>query len=1239
MYLKSIQKREYHLGALLVIAVACCQCIPTGSGFRPVKALWDFVQLAAFPALVFLFGSLSRELANTRERLIRYAMAFGELYLVQKLLIYWVQAAMGGTPSLQVLSASGAPWFFLVIGAYLLLMLGIEKQKWNRNAVILISVAIGCLAGLASWIGDTLCLARMLVYLPFFLLGRWTDSQRRDQFLSRAVVKIGALAGVLAVLAVCYWKADYIYRLAAFFDGNKRYAALSSGIIGRFGPIVRLGWYALALCLIFGLLALIPNRKLSALTRTGSGWAMAYFWQNPIALVFSTLLMKGFSDRLGKKGYAIGLVLALVLMVITFLPGAVRPVQWLFRHANFWDPPAPYLHLEAEGKGSFYKRHWRGIQYTLVFTGIFLVLSAAITLPLFQGGRSMVWQVDGLHQQYSTMMLLGEYLRVTVKEFLSTGVLRLNQYTFQAGLGMSVLDVVRKDPLLLLCGFVTGEHMEALYAILCLLRMYLSGLAFIWLCLELNRSGKTEVVCGALSFAFCGFSIYIMIRQPSFQTPCMIYLPLMLTGVERFLKKRKGGLFLVTVCLSMINGYYLAYMNTLLMALYLLVRLIFLYGKEIKTIVSEILKLIGVYIWGTALSAVVLLPTLYSYLTCSRTGEQTGSTAILFYSENYYKTLLNELLKGCPNSCSYWAALSFPALTLLAMVLLFFKKDKKFRPLKTGVIICVVMICVPLFGRIMNGFGYVTNRWCYGFELMASLVLVYTLPEFLHLSRREKQALLIVGAGYIGLVLCGTMQVTRYAGLLTLAVTLLAVLSMEAAAANNHQKKVLLSVTMTLALVVNLGATFRTEEGNYAGQCLPAGEVQNTLEDSPVSVADTIEDDSFYRVEQPARRSNQAIAMGYYGTTSYFSVIPAGLTEFYLDFNLNTAQQSFDLRGFDSRAGLEALGSVKYYLTKTERVPYGFQQVDEQGGYRVYENQYALPLGYTYTSYMTETDYNQLNFAEKQQAILQNAVVSDDAALEALEQAAPRLTVQELDWEITDTDGVTLDQENRTIRAEKEGASITFSFDGIPDSETYLYLEGIGYANPNSSALSRVRVDANDVQTETRIHGKKQTYYFDTTGFSFNLGYQEEGTSECTVSFDTATTYSYEAFRIFCLPIEDYVNDVTALGEEVMENIVEDGDTITGTISASSTRLLTFSIPYSKGWSLYVDGEKTPLIQVDKLFMGAVIQPGDHELELHYTTPWLNYGLIASGAAAGAILLRVIYVLLFRGKTRKGKQK
>lgn len=1238
MYSKTIQKREYHLGLLMLLTVTCVQCLPTGTSLHPVKALWDYAKIVGYPALLFLFGSLSREVINTRERLVRFSMAFAELYLVQKLLLFWLRSATGMMPSFGLLTTGDSPWLFLVLAEYLLLMLWLEKTRWNRRLIFVISLAAGCLYGLVSWNGDRFCLARAVVFLPLFLLGRWTDPEQRGRWLDKLWVKLLALAGTAAVLAVCWLQTDFLYRLSGFFDCNESFASLSSGIIGHYGPLVRLGWYGLVLCLTFGLLALMPNRRLPVITNLSEAWPEAYLWQRCITILFNGVLMDQFTNQLGKLGYLVGLALALILVLLSCLPWAVRPVKWLLRNANFWNPPdPPARQLPTGQRQSFYQRHTLGVRCVLIFTAAFVVLATAVVLPFYTSGKSMIWTTDGLQQQYASMAFLRNYALSVIEEFRTTGILHLPQFTFEAGMGMDVLDVIRRDPMMVLCLFTPLDHMEALYSVLTMLRIYLSGLAVMWLLLELGRTNKMEVICGGMSYAFCGYSLYILVRQPVFQTPCLIYLPLMLTGVERFLHKRKGGLFLVTVCLNFISGYYLAYMNTLLMALYLLVRLIFLHGKDVKRIVSEIFKLIGVYFWGVALSGAILLPTLYSYLSCSRAGEQSGLTSLLVYSWDHYERLFIELAAAVPDGKN-WAILSFAGLTLLAIVLLLFQKEKRFRPLKTGVIICTVMICVPLFGKIMNGFGYATNRWCYGFALMGSIVLAYMLPEFLHLDAREKRGLLVAGGIYIGLVLCNQEpDAARYVGLLVLAGTLLVVVTMDLFASNTYQKKTVLSLTLTLALVVNSNAAFRKDVGNYTASCVDAGEAYSSLTDTAAAAVSTLEDDSFYRVEQPFMQSNQSMVAEYYGTNTYFSVIPSGLTEFYLDFTLNTAVQAFKLRGFDARASLEALACVKYYCVESsdsdDPIPYGFSLVEETENGLIYENQYPLSLGYTYTSYMTESEYNALNFAEKQQAVLQNAVVSDETAQAldeaGLEQGEADLTVQEPECQVKETRGLTLDEEAKTITVEEENASITFTFDGAAGCETYLYLEGIGYAK-SSTSQCQLRVTTDDVSSFAQLRSQQQTYYFETSGFSFNLGYTEDGLTECTLYIAEPCKLVYEDFRVFCLPMAGYVEDVTALSAVMLEDVDENGDVITGTISADSTRLLTFSIPYTKGWTLLVDGEETELFQVDTLYMGAVVEAGDHEIVLKYSMPWLKIGMAASGAALVAIAVRGVWVLLRR---------
>ena len=79
--------------------------------------------------------------------------------------------------------------------------------------------------------------------------------------------------------------------------------------------------------------------------------------------------------------------------------------------------------------------------------------------------------------------------------------------------------------------------------------------------------------------------------------------------------------------------------------------------------------------------------------------------------------------------------------------------------------------------------------------------------------------------------------------------------------------------------------------------------------------------------------------------------------------------------------------------------------------------------------------------------------------------------------------------------------------------------------------------------------------------------------------------------------------------------------------------ILYLSIPYERGWSVYVDGKKTSTVKVFDAMLGAELAPGEHEVELRYFPDGLDKGLVISGAAA------VIFILLLISKKKKKKRR
>jgi uncharacterized membrane protein YfhO len=86
----------------------------------------------------------------------------------------------------------------------------------------------------------------------------------------------------------------------------------------------------------------------------------------------------------------------------------------------------------------------------------------------------------------------------------------------------------------------------------------------------------------------------------------------------------------------------------------------------------------------------------------------------------------------------------------------------------------------------------------------------------------------------------------------------------------------------------------------------------------------------------------------------------------------------------------------------------------------------------------------------------------------------------------------------------------------------------------------------------------------------------------------------------------------------------------------SQSGLLIVSDSYFPGWSAYIDGKATEILQVDYAFRGVVIPPGRHVVEFSYQPASFRLGLIISIASLSAtivVLLRRVAFPLLRSRS------
>lgn len=70
----------------------------------------------------------------------------------------------------------------------------------------------------------------------------------------------------------------------------------------------------------------------------------------------------------------------------------------------------------------------------------------------------------------------------------------------------------------------------------------------------------------------------------------------------------------------------------------------------------------------------------------------------------------------------------------------------------------------------------------------------------------------------------------------------------------------------------------------------------------------------------------------------------------------------------------------------------------------------------------------------------------------------------------------------------------------------------------------------------------------------------------------------------------------------------------------AADRLLVVEQQFHRGWSATVDGERRPLVEVDRLLTGVVVRPGDEVVVMTFRAPGRTTGLVLSLAAVAATL-------------------
>ncbi len=447
-----------------------------------------------------------------------------------------------------------------------------------------------------------------------------------------------------------------------------------------------------------------------------------------------------------------------------------------------------------------------------------------------------------------------------------------------------------------------------------------------------------------------------------------------------------------------------------------------------------------------------------------------------------------------------------------------------------------------------------------------------------------------------------------------------------------------------------------------------------TLEVKHIASTENVQE--FYRFSGDDLTTNANITADMSSTQFYWSLANPFTLKFREKMELMESKPH-KFTGYDGRAGLLALSSVRYYSMPNgtnNPSPYGFSETNSNGNtnYHIYRNDYALPLSYTYDSYMTEDTWDRLSAVEKQETMLKTCILEGEQ--EGIAQGKPDLVSREIDYKLTcKGDGILLLDNAFVVTSANAKAKLTFS--GIQDSENYLSIQGLAYkgtkafelyfGGDNVDPLDRyTRSDWEHISEKNKKSllqkqllvdkpktaditfklstGASRTITYDTPevtsfnnrhDFTINLGYSKKAAKSMTIKFKNIGIYSFDSIQVACQPMGTYKEQVEARKADTLEHVKIDANTVTGSIFLKNPKLLCFAIPYSEGWEAYVDGEKAKVLRANVQYMAVKLDEGEHEVRLVYATPFLKEGAVIS-AVSFVVFAAVAFWLERRRKKR-----
>ncbi|WP_048784114.1 YfhO family protein [Streptococcus sp. 263_SSPC] len=724
----------------------------------------------------------------------------------------------------------------------------------------------------------------------------------------------------------------------------------------------------------------------------------------------------------------------------------------------------------------------------------------------------------------------------------------------------------------------------------------------------------------ALLFALSyGFMSYLSANQFNVMwLDALIALPLIILGVDALLQKRNPLYYVFPLSLTILSNYYTGYMICLFLGLYFP----YAYLTSVDTFSWKIFgKQFGRFIFYSVLSVglitVILLPTFYSLL-----GSKGTATTIAWSLKSEYNPLLmasklfigsfdfHEMQKGYPNI--------FVGSLALFSFLGYFKEKRisLFQRLYALFITVIILISfnIEMLDKLWHA-GQFPNWYSYRFSFLFSFWIVFLGYQWAlkktTIGVRETFVyfILILAAG-IGFILFPQdyLQGWQIALGFGLSMGILYSLILIGRGKRMHQKFLISFVVIELLLnsiitLSRLGYEMNSEFSAY----------QSSLENWSTVLRPA--ENEFYRSEKTMLRSkNDSLQVPTYGV-SHFSSTFEKETERFFDA-IGVRQGNAYVNYSNGTLLTDALLGIKNTFIETTDATYNERW--ERKDLEDFSTIASFDEGHIVTN------PNALSIAYPMKAILKSMKVPTNHPITMQNQLAnalsgttsPKNIFTKVPYEMTFENISASPVVYQRVQLEDNTRFGTITLTFTPETNDPIYLEMAGTIG--------------EEDLEMTLNGEPYAFYpVQSKPVLLSVAKNQKGHPQTLQIIVKADGFEFSKLSLYSL-------NTTLLNERLEQTKAQElkletfsATQFSGTMDVLEDSTVLTTIPYSKGWKVWVDGQEVQTYKILDSLLGFTISKGAHHIEYRYTTPFLLEGSLVSLAS----LLLLSYILYKRKKT------